>query len=103
LHFEPDASENVRESLVSAWKAAEAGRSWVATRAEAIAAGWFGAVKPEVELRIGDVLVAARKAIAYYDGRSASVQSRAMVGQHGSWAPAELRVPVLRFGAFSPL
>jgi hypothetical protein len=103
LHFEQDASEIVRESLVSAWKAAEAGRSWVATRAEAIAAGWFGAVKPEVELRIGDVLVAARKAIAYYDGRSASVQSRAMVGQHGSWAPAELRVPVLRFGAFSPL
>jgi hypothetical protein len=24
-----------------------------------------------------------------------------MIGQHGSWSPAELHVPLLRFGAFA--
>lgn len=87
------------EAVAAAWRDSESSRSWVATRAEAIAAGWFGDVRPEVESRIGDVIVAARKAIAYYREGS-SPRSRAMVGQHGSWSAAELRVPLVRLGAF---
>lgn len=101
LHFAQDASESLRATVVDRWRAAEGERSWVATRSEAIEAGWFGSVDPEVAPRIGDILVAARKAIAYYDGRAASAHGRSMVGQHGSWSPAELKIPLLRYGAFA--
>ena len=97
LYAEPGADV---EALAAAWHASEDSRSWVATRAEAIDAGWFGAVRPEVESRIGDIIVAARKAIAYYASTS-SQSSRAMIGQHGSWSPAELNVPLVRLGAFA--
>jgi hypothetical protein len=99
LHFEPDASAEQRDRVVEAWRAAEGSRSWIATRDEAISAGWFGEVRDEVLPRIGDLLVAARKGIAYYDGRTLGHGHR-MVGYHGSWSPEELRVPLLRLGAF---
>ncbi len=97
LHFAEGAD---RDATIAAWRESEGDRSWVLTRDEAIDAGWFGEVRPEVYGRIGDLLVAARKGIAYYQ-HSASPRSRAMVGQHGSWSPAELQVPLLRFGAFA--
>ncbi|CAN5365185.1 alkaline phosphatase family protein [soil metagenome] len=100
LHFEPDASASVRDRTVEAWRAAESGRSWVATRDEAVAADWFGPVRAGVGERIGDLLVAARKNVAYYDSR-AGTHGTSMIGQHGSWSPAETRVPVLRYGAFA--
>jgi hypothetical protein len=99
LHFAPDASESVRAATVAAWREAEGERSWIATRDEAIAAGWFGEVRPEVEPRIGDLLVAARKGIAYYDSRT--LNGNGMVGHHGSFSPAEVQVPLLRLGAFA--
>lgn len=96
LYAEPGAARGV----AARWRAVEGGRSWVATRAEAIEAGWFGpVVHPEVEPRIGDVLVAARKRIAYYDSRDPQLTGRNMVGQHGSLTAEETRVPLLRFGA----
>ncbi|MBC7723219.1 MAG: alkaline phosphatase family protein [Burkholderiaceae bacterium] len=102
LHIEPDASRAVRDSLLAAWLGSEGERSWVATRAEAIAAGWFGdTVAAEVEPRIGDIIVAARRNIAYYDSRAPSQRGRNMVGQHGSLSPAETAIPLLRFGAFA--
>jgi hypothetical protein len=102
LHFEPDATEAHRASVVERWRAAEGGRAWIATRDEAIESGWFGgAVDDEVAPRIGDILVAARKGIAYYDSRAESQQGRSMIGQHGSWSPEESSVPLLRFGAYA--
>lgn len=100
LHFAPDASVSQRSRVLEAWHESESERSWVATRHEAIAANWFGPVRHDVESRIGDILVAARKGIAYYDSR-AGTTAQAMIGQHGSWSPAELRVPLLRFGAYA--
>ena len=100
LHFaldDPEQAETVRDR----WLDAEGSRSWVATRHEAIEAGWFGEVAANVESRIGDVLVAARAQVAYYDARTATAQSLAMVGQHGSFSPDELRVPLARWGAFA--
>ncbi len=88
------------EAVAERWRAVEGERSWIATREEAIGAGWFGpAVDPAVAPRIGDVLVAARKRIAYYDGRDPLRTGRNMVGQHGSLTAEETRVPLLRFGA----
>ena len=95
LHLEPGAS---LEAVRDRWQAAEGGRAWIATRDEVIEAGFFGAVDPAVLPRIGDVIVAARKRVAYYvdpDDRG-----RGMVGQHGSLTPDEVAIPLLRFGAF---
>jgi hypothetical protein len=100
LHFEPGLDDAARSRILDAWRSSEAERGWVLTRDEAIAEGWFGEVDDEVRPRIGDIIVAARKNIAYYDGRKEHDQSRKMVGQHGSWSPDELTVPLLRFGAF---
>ncbi len=99
LHLEPDASPAVRERLLESWRASEGSRSWVVDRQEAVSAGWFGpAVDPEVLPRIGDVIVAARRAVAYYD---AAGEGSRMIGQHGSWSPEESDIPLLRFGAFA--
>ncbi len=88
-------------TVLERWRAAEGGRAWVASRQEALDAGWFGDVSAEVLQRIGDVLVAARAAVAYYDERTATPRSLAMVGQHGSLSPDETRIPLARWGAYA--
>lgn len=96
LHLQPGESPNEHAER---WRAREGARAWVATRAEAIAAGWFGAVAPEVLPRIGDVLVAARTRVAYYVDPVDT--ARKMIGQHGSLTADEMTIPLLRFGAFA--
>jgi len=86
------------DAVAATWREREGRRAWVATRAEAIAAGWFGEVDPEVVPRIGDVLVAARDRVAYYT--DPEDRGRRMVGQHGSLSADELTIPLLRFGAW---
>ncbi len=89
------------ESVLNRWGESESGRSWVLSRGEAIAAGLFGEVAPAVRPRIGDVLVAARSGIAYYDDRLEDKGPQRMVGQHGSLTNDERTVPLLRLGAFA--
>lgn len=98
LYAEPGRAARV----IARWRAAESGRSWVLARDEAIAAGLFGEVDPEVRDRIGDVLVAARGRIAYYDDRLSDKASQRMIGQHGSLTSAERIVPLIRLGAYAP-
>ena len=97
VHFEADASSDQRARVLDAWRTHESSRSWIATREEAIAAGWFGEVRADVAPRIGDILVAARKDVAYYDSREIKLGAHGMIGQHGSWSPAELKIPILRY------
>lgn len=79
----------------------EAGQAVVCTRAEAIAAGWFGAdIDPRAEARIGDVLVAATAELTYH-APGTPESKRRMIGQHGSITDAETLVPLLRHGAFA--
>lgn len=99
LHTEDGTSEAI-ERLAARWRDSEASRAWIATREEAIAAGWFGPVRPEVTERIGEVLVAPRSLVAYATAAQEAAGAGSMVGQHGSWTPEETRVPLLRFGAF---
>ncbi|MFT4028931.1 MAG: alkaline phosphatase family protein [Protaetiibacter sp.] len=96
LHLEPGADA---AAVAQRWRDSEGRRAWVATREEAVAAGWFGEVDPAVLPRIGQVLVAARGEHAYY--AAAADRARGMVGQHGSLTPSETGVPLLRFGAFA--
>ena len=97
LHLEPDVD---LATVLARWQESESSMAWVASRSDVIESGWFGEVDDAVLPRMGDIFVAARKAVAYYDSRSAG-SARGMVGQHGSLSPAELRVPLLRFGAFA--
>ncbi|WP_423917208.1 alkaline phosphatase family protein [Frigoribacterium sp. 2-23] len=101
LHFDPGADDALRQQTVDAWRAAESERAWVATRDEAVAAGWFGPVDPVVLPRIGDLIIAARKGVVYYDGRSNGGLAGDMIGQHGSWSSEETQVPLRLFGAYS--
>ncbi|EPR76096.1 Alkaline phosphodiesterase I [Leifsonia rubra CMS 76R] len=101
LHLSPELGPDQRAHVLDRWRDTEEHRSWVVSRDEAVTAGWFGDVDADVAPRIGDIIVAARKTIAYYDSRSATDNGRLMVGQHGSWSDDEVRVPLLRFGAFA--
>lgn len=96
LYAEPGAAA----SLLDTWQQREGHRSWVLSRTETIAAGLYGDVDPAVEGRIGDVLIAARAGIAYYDDRLVDKRAQAMVGQHGSLTDDERTVPLIRLGAF---
>jgi hypothetical protein len=71
------------------------GRAWVVTRAEAIAAGWFGPVDDRVVRRIGDVLVAARGDFALIDSQTMRERAMKLIGHHGSLTDAEQLVPLL--------
>ncbi len=98
LYTEDGESHAVAER----WREAEQSRSWVMTRDEAIDAGLYGAaVHPDVRPRIGDVLVAARSAVAYYDDRLADKKPQRMIGQHGSLTDQERIVPLIRLGALA--
>lgn len=103
LHLEPGASAGDLERLARAWRDAEDDRAWVATRDEAVTAGWFGpdGVDEDVLPRLGDLFVAARSQVAYYDERTASASALAMIGQHGSFSPDEVKVPLIGLGAFA--
>jgi hypothetical protein len=97
LYARPGAAGRVLE----VWRDAESSRSWVLSRAEAIDAGLFGPVSADVLDRIGDVVVAARAGIAYYDDRETDKAPQRMIGQHGSLTPQERIVPLIRLGAFA--
>ncbi len=97
LYAEPGEAEGV----LARWREAESSRSWVVSRAELEASGLMGPVDPEVAGRIGDVVVAARSAIAYYDDRLDDKAPQKMIGQHGSLTDEERVVPLIRLGAFA--
>jgi hypothetical protein len=87
-------------AVARAWADAEGGRAWVATRDQAIASGCFGPVAPEVAPRLGDVVVAARKRVAYYRSDD-DPRALAMIGQHGSFSEEERGVPLALAGALA--
>ncbi|MFE9254149.1 alkaline phosphatase family protein [Streptomyces sp. NPDC006879] len=84
--------------VLACWREVLGDRFWVASREEALAAGWFGApgeCDERVTGRIGDVLAAAHADVAI----TASIREpneSAMTGMHGSMVPAEQLVPLLQ-------
>lgn len=95
------AEDGQAAAVHEAWRAAESSRSWVLSRDELIASGVMGPVSAEVRDRIGDVVIAARAGVVYYDDRLADKAPQKMVGQHGSFTPEERIVPLVRLGAFA--
>ncbi|GLW09957.1 phosphodiesterase [Microtetraspora sp. NBRC 13810] len=86
-------SDGTAPDVVAAWREEVGSRAWVATREEAIEAGWFGpTVSDRVRPRIGDVLVAAKGGFGMVR-RLAEPRESALIGQHGSITSAEQLVP----------
>ncbi len=91
LHVAPGAADDV----VAAWRGVLGDAAWVVTRAEAVAAGWFGPV-PEAHLgRIGDVVVGCtgRHVVLSRDTEPDSLA--ALVAFHGSATATEMTIPLL--------
>lgn len=87
----------VPDQVQERWQQALGQRAVVWTRAEAIAAGVFGAVDPLLADRIGDVVVVAQDtwilASRIVDPRPSGLR-----GLHGGLTDAEVLVPALRIG-----
>jgi hypothetical protein len=82
--------------VLAAWRETLGEHAWVVSAEQAVADGWFGPTVPDrVVARIGDVVAAAR-------GGSVLVRPDAephlttMRGHHGSFTPAELRIPLIQ-------
>lgn len=85
--------------VYTVWSEVLGDRMWVATRDEAIAAGWFGPrVEERVYGRIGDVVAAAREDMAVIATHSEPGES-SMIGLHGSMTAVEQLVPLLEVRA----
>lgn len=88
------------EAVAARWSQAERARGWAVTREQAVSSGCFGPVAPEVAARLGDVLLAARRQVAYYCSTD-DPRAQAMIGQHGSFSEDERGVPLALAGALS--
>lgn len=114
--FEPDLSAGIRhlggearalhlycvpgaaDDVLAAWRHRLGDRMDLATRDQAVRAGWFGPVKARVLPRIGDVVVSAVGQVAVVDSRTARPEALRLLGLHGARTLAERRVPVLLAG-----
>ncbi|RSN64130.1 alkaline phosphatase family protein, partial [Streptomyces sp. WAC 04229] len=89
------AVPGARDDVLACWREVLGEQFWVASREEAIEAGWFGPrIDDRVYDRIGDVVAAARDDVLLIASEREPKES-AMVGNHGSMTPAEQLVPLL--------
>ncbi|MDQ4212700.1 alkaline phosphatase family protein [Microbacterium capsulatum] len=101
LHVYLEEPERVDE-VAAEWIRGTEGAADVLTRDQAVRGGLFGTeVTADAAARAGDLIVPARGVWALYDGAADDQRSQGMIGQHGSLTPEELRVPLLRFGAYT--
>ncbi|MFF1698406.1 alkaline phosphatase family protein [Streptomyces sp. NPDC058257] len=91
------AVPGAENDVLTVWREVLGEQFWVASRDEAIAAGWFGpsgAVDERVYARIGDVVAAAHDDVAIIATKKEPKES-ALVGMHGSMTPVEQLVPLI--------
>ncbi len=88
------ARAGMYEGLEEAAQRCHGDDAWVRTRAQAEAEGWFGGpLGPEVASRLGDVVLAARRPVAFLD--PADIGEVTMCSRHGSLTAEEMLVPLL--------
>ena len=88
------AKPGAASGVLDAWREILGARAWVASREEAIAAGWFGEVAGHLAARIGDVVAAPAGPWAIV-ATKAEPRESALVGMHGSLTTADQLVPHL--------
>lgn len=82
------------DDVLATWRERLGEHAWILAGEEAVDAGWFGPVAPQMRPRIGDVVVAMRGTAALIRSRAEPMLSR-LTGQHGSLTEAEQLVPLL--------
>lgn len=93
LHTEPGAAPDV----IATWTELLGGRADVYSRENAVAAGFFGPVRPEHLARIGDVVVVCNRDTAVLASRREPPEVAQLVGLHGGATPAEMAIPLITF------
>ncbi|MGA4846256.1 alkaline phosphatase family protein [Streptomyces sp. G5(2025)] len=89
------AVPGAQSDVLTVWREVLGEQFWVASRDEAIAAGWFGPhIDQRVYERLGDVIAAAHADVAIIASEREPKES-ALVGMHGSMTPVEQLVPLL--------
>ncbi|MFE7141463.1 alkaline phosphatase family protein [Streptomyces sp. NPDC057644] len=89
------AVPGAQSDVLAVWREVLGEQFWIASRDEAIAAGWFGpTIGERVYGRIGDVVAAARDDVIITASVNEPHES-AMAGVHGSLTPVEQLVPLL--------
>ncbi len=81
--------------VLARWSEALGDEAVLRTRAEAVQAGWFGTVRPEVLPRIGDIVTAMKGQFTVLDSRACRSSFLALIGHHGSMSDDETLVPLL--------
>lgn len=89
------------QDVLATWREVLGATAQVRTRAEAVGAGWFGAVSDQNLPRIGDVVVAMQGRHAVVDSRRARPELLALIGLHGSLSDDEVSVPLVHVPASS--
>jgi hypothetical protein len=79
------------------WRELLAGRADVLLRDEAVAAGWFGPVRPEHRARIGDVVVSCTGDTVVLDTDREPPETARLIGFHGGATDAEVATALLSF------
>lgn len=100
LYFEGLSSAEVKNRAIQLNDALGSSVS-VHTKEEIIESGWYGQVSSDASARMPELFVITIGTWALYHRDYAKPKSLNMIGQHGSIAPEELTVPLLRFGAFA--
>lgn len=93
-HVYTEPGDGVAGEVAAAWRSVLGSRATVLTRAEAVSAGWFGAVEERVADRIGDVVVSVGGDCAVERRSVFPVETR-LRGLHGALSDDELLVPLL--------
>ncbi|OSC67013.1 alkaline phosphatase family protein [Streptomyces sp. BF-3] len=89
------AVPGAQADVLAVWREVLGEQFWIASRDEAIAAGWFGpTIDERVYGRIGDVIAAAHDDVIITASVNEPHES-AMAGVHGSLTPVEQLVPLL--------
>ncbi len=89
------AAPGAASDVLSTWRERLADVAWVLSREEAVEAGWFGEVRPEIADRIGDVVAACHAPGALLLATRTHPHEAMLVGHHGSLTPAEAYVPLV--------
>jgi hypothetical protein len=84
-----------RDDVLATWRSILGDDAWVASRAEAIEAGWYGPVPDAHRWRIGDVVVACLRRRVVVASRSEPASVAGMVAVHGSCTAAEMEIPLI--------
>ena len=86
LYCEPDSAA----AVLATWSGRLGEQAYVLSRADAVAAGWFGPVAPHVLDRIGEVVVACRPGLAVVDSRRMRPTLLALVVVRMRWPQQQL-------------